>query len=123
MPCAKMVARLRKDPAAGGGGVDPIAAILQRRTSNPNAGEELGFEAKEAGSMVAMQRQEGERREQKPRNLIEKNGVAKQGQTADKEKKQKNDDFGATAGVVPHQLFRQKPILSLQVSAWGFALL
>ena len=59
MPCAKMDAPLREDSAAGGGGVKPIAVRLRRRPPRPDAGGELGFEAKDAGSMVARLRQEG----------------------------------------------------------------
>ena len=86
IPCAKTDARLREDPAAGGGGVEPISARLWRRPSSPDAGEELGFKSKEAGSMVAGRRREGERRELKTRNSTDKNGAAKRGQTADEEK-------------------------------------
>ena len=64
-------------PAAGGRGVDPIAVILRRRPSSPNGGDESGFEAKEAGSMVARRKQESEMRERKTRNRTEKNGAAK----------------------------------------------
>ena len=39
------------------------------------------------------------------------------GKTSEEEKKQKRDDFVATAGVVPLQMVLQKPTLSLQVSA------
>ena len=46
---------------------NPIAAILRQRPSRPDGGDELDFEAKEAGSMVARQRKEGERRKQKTR--------------------------------------------------------
>ena len=59
MPCANMDAPLREDSAAGGGGVEPIAVRLRRRPSRPDAGGEPGFEAKDAGSMVARLRQEG----------------------------------------------------------------
>ena len=75
MPCAKTDVRPREDTAAGGGGVDPIAKILWRRPSSPDAGDESGFEAKEAGSMVARRRQEGERRERKTGKSTDKNGV------------------------------------------------
>ena len=89
MPCAKTDARLREDTSAGGGGVNQITARLRRRPSSPNKGDTSGFEAKEAGSMVAGRRQEGERWERKIRKLTDKNGAAKQGQTANREKKQK----------------------------------
>ena len=79
MPCAKTDARLRGDPAAGGSRVDPIAAILQRIPSNPDGGDESGFGAKEADSIVARRRRKGERRERKTRNFTDKNGAAKQG--------------------------------------------
>ena len=59
MPCANMDARLREDSSAGGGGVDPIAVRLWQIPSSPDAGGELGFEAKGAGSMVARLRREG----------------------------------------------------------------
>ena len=59
MPCAKTDARLREDTAAGGGGVDLIAARLRWRPSSPDAVDNSGFEAKEAGSMVARRRWEG----------------------------------------------------------------
>ena len=124
IPCVKTYARPREDPAAGGGGVDPIAAILWRRASSPGAGEKLGFEAKEAGIMVARRRQEGkiregERPERKTRKPTDKNGAAKRGQTAEEDKKQKMEDFVATAGVVPRLLVRKNFALSLQVSAGG----
>ena len=86
MPCANTDARLREDPAAGGGGVDPIAAVLRRRPSSPDGRDESGFEVKEAGSMVARRRQEGERRERNTRKSTGKNGAAKRGQTRYKEK-------------------------------------
>ena len=86
MLCAKVKARPRDNPAAGGSRVDPIAVILRRRPSIPDAGDESGLYAKEAGSMVARRRSEGGRRKRKTRNLTDKNGAAKQGQTADEEK-------------------------------------
>ena len=86
MPCANKDTRPMDYPAAGGRGVDPIAVILRRRPSSPNGGDESGFEAKEAGSMVARRQREGERREQATRKPTEKNGAAKQGQAADEEK-------------------------------------
>ena len=70
--------------------------------------------------MVVGRRQEGEKKEQKTRNSTDNNGAAKQGQTADKEKKQKRGYFVATACVVPRPLVRQNPDLSLQVSAHDF---
>ena len=54
-----MIARLREDSSAGGGRVDSIAVRLRQRPSSPDAGGESGFEAKDAGSMVARLRQEG----------------------------------------------------------------
>ena len=39
--------------------------------------------------MLARQRREGEKRERNTRKSTDKNGAAKQGQTADEEKKQK----------------------------------
>ena len=69
--------------------------------------------------MIERRRREGVRRERKTRKSTDKNGAAKQGQTADKEKKM--CDFVATAGLVPRPLVRQNPILSLQVIARGFA--
>ena len=84
MPRNKTDVRLREDPSAGGGGVDPIAPILWKRPSIPSRRDELGFEAKEAGSIVARRRQEGERWDWKTRKPTDKNGAAKRGQTADK---------------------------------------
>ena len=74
--------------------------------------------------MVARRRQEGkiregERPERKTRKPTDKNGAAKRGQTADEDKKQKMEDFVATAGVVPRLLVRKNFALSLQVSAGG----
>ena len=89
MPCANTDARAREDTAAGGGGVDPIAAILQRRPSIPDGGDDLGLEAKEAGSMVARRRREGERRDRKTRKSTGKNDAAKRGQTDDEERNKK----------------------------------
>ena len=85
IPCDKTDARPREDPAAGGGRVDPIAAILWRRPSSPNRGDKSGFEAKEAGGIVERRQQEGERRERKKKKPTDKNRTAKQGQTADEE--------------------------------------
>ena len=116
MHCAKADARPREDPAAGGGGVDPIAAKLRRRPSIPNAGGKSVFKAKEAGSMVARRRREGQRQERKTRKSTENNCAAMRGKTADKEEKKRYDSV-ATAGIVPCPLIRQKPTLSLQVSA------
>ena len=59
MPCAKTDVRLSEDPAAGGSGVDPIAAILRQRPSSPDIRGELGFKAKEEGSMAERRRREG----------------------------------------------------------------
>ena len=67
MTCANTDARPKEYPAAGGGGVDQIAARLRQRPSRPNAGGKSVFEAKEAGSMVASQRQEGQIQERKTR--------------------------------------------------------
>ena len=108
-------------PAAGGRGVDPIATILRQRPSSPNAEDESGFKAKEAGSMVARQQREGKRRERKIRKSTDKNGAAKRGQTAYEEEKQKSIYFLATAGVLSRPLVRLKPNLSLQVIARGFS--
>ena len=63
-----------------------------------------------------MRNAEGGRRKWKKRKSTEKNGAAKQGKTADKEKTE-NVDFVAVTGVVPHLLFQQKPTVSLQVDA------
>ena len=87
MPCNKTDVRLREDPSAVGGGVDPIAVILRKRPSIPSRRDELGFEAKEAGSIVARRRQEGERWDRKTRKPTDKNSAVKQGQTADEEEK------------------------------------
>ena len=59
MPCSKMDASLREDSSAGGGRVDSIAVRLRQRPSSPDAGGELGFKSKGAGSMVARLRREG----------------------------------------------------------------
>ena len=77
MPCANTDTHPRENPAAGGGGVDPIDARLRQRPSIPNVGDESGFKAKGEGSMVARRRQEGEIRERKTRQLTEENGAAK----------------------------------------------
>ena len=47
----------------------------------------MGFEAKEAGSMVVRRRREGERRERKTRKSDDKNGAAMRGKTVNEEKK------------------------------------
>ena len=120
MPCANPDASPREAPAAAGGGVNPIAIILRQRPSIPNGGDESEFEAKEAGSMVARRRREGERRERKTRKSTGNNGAAVRGQTADEEG-EKVGDFMATAGVVPRPLVRQNSALSLQVIGRGFA--
>ena len=59
MLCYKTDVHSREYPVAGVGGVDPVAARLWRRPSRPDAGGELGFEAKDVGSMVARLRWEG----------------------------------------------------------------
>ena len=51
--------------------------------------------------MVARRRWEGESRERKRRKSTADNGAAKQGQTAEEDKKQKRGDLVATTGVVP----------------------
>ena len=122
MPCAKTDARTREDPSKGGGGVNPVAVIFRRTPSIPDAGYESGFEAKEAGSMLARRQREGKRRERNTKKSTEKNSASKRGQTADDEKNKKRGDFVATAGVVPCPLVQQNPALSLQVVAWGFDL-
>ena len=87
MRCAKTDVRPSEDPAAGGGRVDLIAVILRWGPSIPNARDESGFEAKKAGIMVERRQREGERRKRKTRKSTDKNGVAKQGHTADEDKK------------------------------------
>ena len=77
MTFAKADAHPREDPAAGGGGVDPISERFRRRPSSPDAGDELGFKAKVSGSMVLRRRQGGERRKRKTRKSTDKNGAAK----------------------------------------------
>ena len=107
MPCAKKDERPRDDPAAGGGGVDPISSRLRRRSSIPDVRYESGLKAKEAGSMVERRRREG-------RKFTGKYIAAKQVQTADEEKNKKVD-FMAVAVVIPHPLVQKKPTLFLQV--------
>ena len=56
MLCYKTDVHSREYPVAGVGGVDPVAARLWRRPSIPDAEDESGLEAKEAGSMMAKRR-------------------------------------------------------------------
>ena len=86
LPCSKTDALPREDPSAGGGKLDPIAAILRQRPSIPNRGNKSGFEANESGSMVERRQREGERRERKTRKSTDKNDTANRGQTAAEEK-------------------------------------
>ena len=99
-------------------GTAPLAPILRQRSSSPspNAGDKSVLDAKEAGNMMARLRQEGGRRNQKMRKSTDKNGVAKQGHTADKEKNKKVDCVSA-AGVVPPLMVQQKTTMSLQFNA------
>ena len=109
MPCAKTDARLREDYAAGCGGVDLIAEILQRRPSSSDTGDKLGFESKEAGIMVVRRQREGERREQKTRKSTDKNYAAKRGHTADEEKKGRLCGHGRRR-TLPAGLNETKPV-------------
>ena len=124
MPCAKAYARLREDPASGGGGVSPIAARLRWIPSGPDSRDDSGLEVKEASNMVEKLRREGCRRKWNMRDSTEKNGAAKQGQTEDERKKGWLHGCGrrqkvrcvAAAGVVPSPLVRHKPTVFLQVN-------
>ena len=69
--------------------VSPIAAILRQRPSSPDAGDKSGLYAKEAGNVVVRQRRKFRRRKRKTNKLTDKNGAAKQEQTADEDIKQK----------------------------------
>ena len=69
--------------------VAPIAAILRWRPSSPDAGDRLGLYAKDAGNVVVRQQIKGRRWKQKTNKFTDKNGAAKQEQTADEDIKQK----------------------------------
>ena len=116
MPCNKADARLREDPAAGGDRVNPIAARLRRRYSIPNAGHELGLEAKEERSMVERRQCEGGRRSRRQGSQLTRMSWSSKGRQRTR-RNTKNIDYVATAGVVPRPLVKQKPTVSLQFNA------
>ena len=65
--------------------VAPISAILWQRPSSPDARDKSGLYAKEAGNVVVRQRRKFRRRKRKTKKSTEKNGAAKQEQTANKD--------------------------------------